>query len=70
VNSYILSSTGAFYLNFNRYDMLCFEGIAMNLNVFLGNQSSPNYRLVPPPNGEPQQMIVHEPVSEILIPSV
>lgn len=37
----------------NRYDMLCFEGIAMNLNVFLGRQTVPNYRLVAPPNGEP-----------------
>lgn len=37
----------------NRYDMLCFEGIAMNLNVFLGRQTIPNYRLVAPPNGEP-----------------
>ncbi|CAK3883691.1 phenylalanyl-tRNA synthetase beta chain [Lecanosticta acicola] len=36
----------------NRYDMLCFEGIAMNLNIFLGRQTIPNYRLVPPPNGE------------------
>ncbi|KAK4508268.1 hypothetical protein PRZ48_002006 [Zasmidium cellare] len=36
----------------NRYDMLCFEGIAMNLNVFLGRQKIPNYRLVPPANGE------------------
>ncbi|KAF2172069.1 hypothetical protein M409DRAFT_17311 [Zasmidium cellare ATCC 36951] len=36
----------------NRYDMLCFEGIAMNLNVFLGRQQTPNYRLVAPPNGE------------------
>ena len=36
----------------NRYDMLCFEGIAMNLNVFLGNAPLPNYRLAAPRNGE------------------
>lgn len=36
----------------NRYDMLCFEGIAMNLNVFLGNAPLPNFRLVAPSSGE------------------
>lgn len=36
----------------NRYDMLCFEGIAMNLNVFLGRQTMPNFRLAAPKNGE------------------
>ena len=29
----------------NRYDMLCFEGIAMNLNVFLGRQEMPTFSL-------------------------
>ena len=33
----------------NRYDMLCFEGIAMNLKVFLGLMDMPNFRLVTPP---------------------
>lgn len=32
----------------NRYDMLCFEGIAMNLNVFLGRATLPNFRLKTP----------------------
>lgn len=36
----------------NRYDMLCFEGIAMNLNVFLGRQKVPDYRLVQPKDGK------------------
>ncbi|GAB7346431.1 hypothetical protein MBLNU457_5128t1 [Dothideomycetes sp. NU457] len=36
----------------NRYDMLCFEGIAMNLNVFLGRSSLPNFRLKAPENGD------------------
>ena len=35
----------------NRYDMLCFEGIAMNLNVFLGRQRMPDFRLAKPPKG-------------------
>lgn len=29
----------------NRYDMLCFEGIAMNLNVFRGKYAMPKFRL-------------------------
>jgi phenylalanyl-tRNA synthetase beta chain len=36
----------------NRYDMLCFEGIAMNLNVFLGREKMPTYRLAAPKSGE------------------
>ncbi|OQO03376.1 hypothetical protein B0A48_11634 [Cryoendolithus antarcticus] len=36
----------------NRYDMLCFEGIAMNLNVFLGRQAMPQYRLSRPKDGK------------------
>ncbi|KAF7187348.1 Phenylalanine--tRNA ligase beta subunit [Pseudocercospora fuligena] len=32
----------------NRYDMLCFEGIALNLNVFLGRQSMPKFTLSKP----------------------
>ncbi|KAK9448247.1 uncharacterized protein V1518DRAFT_418445 [Limtongia smithiae] len=40
----------------NRYDMLCFEGIARALNIFLGREKLPNYRLVAPEN--PIQMIV------------
>ncbi|KAF2858276.1 phenylalanine--tRNA ligase subunit beta [Piedraia hortae CBS 480.64] len=32
----------------NRYDMLCFEGIAMNLNIFLGRQSMPKFSLTDP----------------------
>lgn len=32
----------------NRYDMLCFEGIALNLNVFLERQKMPKFKLVEP----------------------
>lgn len=35
----------------NRYDMLCLEGIARALNVFLGRIAPPQYKLVPPPSG-------------------
>lgn len=30
----------------NRYDMLCFEGIARALNIYLGRRSLPKYRLL------------------------
>ncbi|KAJ8606347.1 hypothetical protein MRB53_041016 [Persea americana] len=46
-------------------DMLCFEGIAMNLNVFLGRQTIPNYRLAPPASGETLTVTVHEDTSKI-----
>lgn len=49
----------------NRYDMLCFEGIALNLNVFLGNAPFPNYRLVTPASGELQTVTVKEETSQI-----
>ena len=32
----------------NRYDMLCFEGIQLMLNIFRGKTPSPEYRLVRP----------------------
>ena len=49
----------------NRYDMLCFEGIAMNLNVFLGNSSLPNFRLVAPQQGELQTVTVKPETAQI-----
>lgn len=49
----------------NRYDMLCFEGIAMNLNVFLGRQTLPNFRLSAPPNGELQTITVDPETAKI-----
>ena len=42
--------------------MLCFEGIALMLNIFRGKKPIPNYRLVAPPNGELQTITVHEEV--------
>lgn len=42
----------------NRYDMLCFEGIALMLQIFLGKAPMPNYRLVTPANGQIQTLTV------------
>lgn len=47
----------------SRYDLLCFEGIALMLNVYLGRKSFPNYRLVPPASGQLEKIIVKEDVS-------
>lgn len=49
----------------NRYDMLCFEGIAMNLNVFLGRQTMPKYTLKAPKNGELLTVTVHKDTAKI-----
>ncbi|KAH0541342.1 hypothetical protein FGG08_004180 [Glutinoglossum americanum] len=49
----------------NRYDMLCFEGISLMLNIFRGKVQAPNYRLATPPNGELQSIIVREETSRI-----
>jgi phenylalanyl-tRNA synthetase beta chain len=42
----------------NRYDMLCFEGIAMNLRVFLEKQKLPEWKLTPPSSGEVQTLTI------------
>ncbi len=46
-----------------RYDMLCFEGISLMLNIFRGKTTSPNYRLAAPLSGELETITVHESVS-------
>ena len=43
----------------NRYDMLCYEGISLNLNTFLKRRDFPNFSLRPPPGGELQTVSVH-----------
>ncbi|CZS93586.1 hypothetical protein WAI453_001125 [Rhynchosporium graminicola] len=43
----------------NRYDMLCFEGIALMLNIFRETTPLPNYRLVAPSSGKIQTITVH-----------
>ncbi|KAI2624001.1 phenylalanyl-tRNA synthetase beta chain [Hypomontagnella submonticulosa] len=44
----------------NRYDMLCFEGIALMLNIFLGRRPTPNFRLVQPATGDLHTVTVLE----------
>ena len=57
-----------------RYDLLCIEGIARALRVFLGKDKAPNYRLVYPPGGQDlieitvaPEVRVHHPFSRILL---
>ncbi|KAI4250992.1 MAG: hypothetical protein L6R42_008539 [Xanthoria sp. 1 TBL-2021] len=49
----------------NRYDMLCFEGISLMLNIFRGKRASPDYRLVAPPKGELQIINVSKETARI-----
>lgn len=49
----------------NRYDMLCFEGIALMLNIFRGKTAFPNYRVVKPGNGQLQTITVAKECEEI-----
>ncbi|CAM1502855.1 Fc.00g076310.m01.CDS01 [Cosmosporella sp. VM-42] len=42
----------------NRYDMLCFEGIALNLNIFRGRIPAPNFKLVEPKDGKLETITV------------
>ncbi|KZF22192.1 phenylalanyl-tRNA synthetase beta subunit [Xylona heveae TC161] len=49
----------------NRYDMLCFEGIALMLNIFRGRAPAPKYQLVAPPNGEMQTIVVDQETTRI-----
>ncbi|PTB75360.1 hypothetical protein M440DRAFT_1402888 [Trichoderma longibrachiatum ATCC 18648] len=49
----------------NRYDMLCFEGIALNLNIFLGRTKPPNFRVVEPKDGLLQTITVSPEVAKV-----
>ncbi|EKJ76321.1 hypothetical protein FPSE_03576 [Fusarium pseudograminearum CS3096] len=53
----------------NRYDMLCFEGIVSNLNVFRGKTEPPKYRLVEPSSGKLESITV-KPEAEQIRPYV
>ncbi|RYP71679.1 hypothetical protein DL771_004630 [Monosporascus sp. 5C6A] len=44
----------------NRYDMLCFEGISLMLNIFRGKRPTPEFKLVEPVSGELQTITVSE----------
>jgi phenylalanyl-tRNA synthetase beta chain len=45
--------------------MLCFEGIALMLQIFLGKFPLPNYRLVTPSSGELQTLTVSKETAEV-----
>lgn len=49
----------------NRYDMLCFEGIALMLQIFLGQKQFPNYRLVEPKGGKLQTITVSSDTTKV-----
>jgi len=49
----------------NRYDMLCLEGIALNLCVFLGQRELPIVRLKAPPQGNLQVLEVKPETTKI-----
>ncbi|KAH7144059.1 hypothetical protein EDB81DRAFT_516751 [Dactylonectria macrodidyma] len=49
----------------NRYDMLCFEGIALNLNIFRGRVPPPNFRLVEPKDGKLETITVHPEADQV-----
>lgn len=49
----------------NRYDMLCFEGIAMNLNVFLGREKMPKFQLAAPADGKLLDVTVHPETAQV-----
>ncbi|KAI9806352.1 MAG: hypothetical protein M1825_006467 [Sarcosagium campestre] len=49
----------------NRYDMLCFEGISLMLQIFTGKINTPNFRLVAPKDGNLHSITVHEETSTV-----
>lgn len=49
----------------NRYDMLCFEGIALMLNIFREKTPLPNYKLVAPKDGKMETITVHPDTSKV-----
>ena len=53
----------------NRYDILCLEGMARALNVFLGNAAPPEYALREPLGGSPFTMTV-EPETAMIRPYI
>ncbi|KAK4166805.1 putative phenylalanyl-tRNA synthetase beta chain [Cladorrhinum sp. PSN259] len=49
----------------NRYDMLCFEGIAMHLNIFRGKHATPSWRLVDIPEDKMQTLTINKSTEQI-----
>lgn len=55
----------------NRYDLLCLEGIAKALNVFLGRERTPDFRLVEPAGGPSQRHVMTiEPETMLIRPFI
>lgn len=54
------------YLLTVRYDILCVEGLARALRIFLQKEEAPTYTAVKPHT--PERMVVHQSVSVLLFP--
>ena len=49
----------------NRYDLLCFEGISLMLNIFLGRATCPSYSLLPPEGGQLESITVTKDTAQV-----
>ncbi|KAF3770095.1 hypothetical protein M406DRAFT_284644 [Cryphonectria parasitica EP155] len=49
----------------NRYDMLCFEGIQLMLNIFRSKTPVPNWRLVEPASGKRETLTITESTTKV-----
>ncbi|KAF9691037.1 hypothetical protein EKO04_010945 [Ascochyta lentis] len=49
----------------NRYDMLCFEGIALNLKVFLEKEKLPKWHVTPPKDGQLQELHIKPETAQV-----
>lgn len=49
----------------NRYDMLCFEGIALNLKVFLEKEKLPKWEVTPPKSGQLEELHIKPETAQI-----
>jgi phenylalanyl-tRNA synthetase beta chain len=49
----------------NRYDLLCLEGLSRSLNIFLGREKVPDYRLVEPASGQRERLFVKPSVDRV-----
>lgn len=49
----------------NRYDLLCLEGIALALNIFLERENTPNYRIIDLPENEKHILTIHPETAKI-----
>jgi phenylalanyl-tRNA synthetase beta chain len=54
----------------NRYDLLCVEGIARALRIFLQKEKPPQYKLVPRAGKKPTHQITVKPDTKLIRPFV